>query len=82
MITEYIEAALAKATYEIIQDEEPYYGEIPGLQGVWASGKTLEECCHNLAEAIEDWVLLSIAKGLPIPALGEVAIQLPKKVAA
>ena len=82
MITEYIEAALAKVTYEIIQDEEPYYGEIPGLQGVWASGKTLEECRCNLAEAIEDWVLLSIAKGLPIPALGEVAIQLPKKVAA
>ena len=82
MITEYIEAALAKATYEIIKDEEPYYGEIPGLQGVWASGKTLEECRRNLAEAIEDWVLLSIAKGLPIPALGEVAIHLPRKVAA
>ena len=82
MITEYIEAALARATYEIIQDEEPYYGEIPGLQGVWASGKTLEECRRNLAEAIEDWVLLSVAKGLPIPALGEVAIHLPKKVAA
>ncbi len=82
MITEYIEAALAQATYEIIQDEEPYYGEIPALQGVWASGKTLEECRRNLAEAIEGWVLLSIAKGLPIPALGEVAIHLPKKVAA
>jgi len=82
MITEYIEAALARATYEIIQDEEPYYGEIPGLQGVWASGKTLEECRHNLAETVEDWVLLSIAKGLPIPALGEASIHLPKKVAA
>ena len=62
MITEYIEAALARATYEIIQDEEPYYGEIPGLQGVWASGKTLEECRRNLAETVEDWVLFSIAK--------------------
>lgn len=82
MITEYIEAALARATYEIIQDEEPYYGEIPGLQGVWASGKTLEECRRNLAETVEDWVLLSIAKGLPIPALGEASIRLPKKVAA
>ena len=82
MITEYIEAALAKATYEIIQDEEPYYGEIPGLQGVWATGKTLGECRRNLAETVEDWVLLSIAKGLPIPALGGVAINLPKKVNA
>jgi hypothetical protein len=41
MITEYIAAALAKAHYEIIEDEEPYYGEIPELPGVWASGKTV-----------------------------------------
>ena len=82
MITEYIEAALRRATYEIIEDEEPYYGEVPGLQGVWATGKTLEECRRNLAETVEDWVLFSIAKGLPIPALGEVSISLPKKVKA
>ena len=82
MITEYIEVALARATYEIIKDEEPYYGEVPGLQGVWATGKTLEECRRNLAETVEDWVLFSIAKGLPIPALGEVSISLPKKVKA
>lgn len=82
MITEYIEAALARATYEIIQDEEPYYGEVPDLQGVWASGKTLEECRSNLAETIEDWVLLSVARGMPIPALGEASIRLPKKVTA
>jgi predicted RNase H-like HicB family nuclease len=31
-----------KATYEIIDDPEPSYGEIPGLRGVWATGKTLE----------------------------------------
>ena len=82
MITEYIEAALSRAAYEIIQDEEPYYGEIPSLRGVWASGKTLEECRRNLAETVEDWVLLSIAKGLPIPTLGEASIRVPKKVAA
>jgi len=82
MITEYIAAALARATYEIIKDTEPYYGEIPGLQGVWASGKTLEECRRNLAETVEDWVLLSIAKGLPIPTLGKASIRVPKKVAA
>ena len=43
MIVEYIEAALAKAKYEIIRDDEPYYGEVPALKGVWATGKTLEE---------------------------------------
>jgi predicted RNase H-like HicB family nuclease len=67
MLLEYIEAALEKARYEIIQDEEPYYGEVPPLPGVWATGKTLEDCRRNLADAIEDWVLFSVAKALPIP---------------
>jgi Uncharacterised protein family (UPF0150). len=42
MLTEYIQEALRRARYEIIDDEEPYYGEVPELQGVWATGKTLE----------------------------------------
>jgi predicted RNase H-like HicB family nuclease len=82
MLLQYIQTALEYAHYEIIQDEEPFYGEVPPLKGVWASGKTLEECRRNLAEAIEDWVLFSVAKGLPIPALGEVTIRLPEKAPA
>jgi len=34
MIIEYIEAAMSKAKYELIEDEEPYYGEVPELKGV------------------------------------------------
>jgi len=82
MLLQYIQTALEYAHYEIIEDAEPFYGEVPPLGGVWATGKTLEECRRNLAEAIEDWVLFSIAKGLPIPALGQVAIRLPEKVPA
>jgi len=67
MIVEYIEAALGKAKYDIIRDEEPYYGEVPGLKGVWATGKTLEECRRNLSEVIEGWIIVRIKKGLPIP---------------
>lgn len=43
MIVEYIHEALKRAEYEIIDDDEPYYGEVPELKGVWAQGKTLEE---------------------------------------
>ena len=39
---------LERAKYEIIDDEELDYGEVPELEGVWATGKTLEECCRNL----------------------------------
>jgi predicted RNase H-like HicB family nuclease len=41
MFSEYINAAMKNAHYEIIEDEEPYYGEIAELKGVWATGKTL-----------------------------------------
>jgi len=62
MIIEYIEAALSKAKYEIINDEEPFYGEVPGLQGVWATGKTLEECRENLREVIDGWIIVRLRK--------------------
>jgi predicted RNase H-like HicB family nuclease len=54
MFCEYIQAATSKAVYEVIDDEEPYYSEVPELKGVWASGKTEEECRENLQMAIED----------------------------
>jgi predicted RNase H-like HicB family nuclease len=81
MLLQYIQTALDRAHYELIEDEQPFYGDVPELEGVWATGPTLEACRNNLAEAIEDWLLFSIAKGLPIPALGEVAIRLPDKLA-
>jgi predicted RNase H-like HicB family nuclease len=76
MLTEYVEEALRRARYEIIiDDEEPYYGEVDDLKGVWATGKTLEECRSNLKEVIEGWILISIKKGLTIPKLGEFEIK-------
>ena len=75
MIAQYIEAALSRAKYEIIEDEEPYYGEVPELEGVWATGKTLEECRRNLAEVIDGWLVVRLRKGLDIPPIGEHKIE-------
>jgi len=75
LITQYIEAALNRARYEIIEDEEPYYGEVPELEGVWAAGKTLEECRRNLAEVIDGWLVVRLRRGLEIPPLGEHKIE-------
>lgn len=77
MITEYINAAMEKAKHEIIKDELPYYGEVSGLKGVWASGKTLEECRRNLAETIEEWIIIRLKKGLPIPPIGKMKFEEP-----
>lgn len=81
MLTEYLQAAMDRARYELIEDSEPYYGEIPGLDGVWATGRTLEECRRHLARALEDWLLFSLARGLPIPALGKVRLKPPVALA-
>jgi len=69
VIIEYINEALKKAKYEIINDEEPYYGEIPEIKGVWASGKSLEECRQQLRETLDEWLILSFKKNLPIPGI-------------
>ena len=81
MLTEYLMAGLESAHFEIIDDAEPYYGHIPALKGVWATGKTLEECRRNLASALEDWVLFSIARGQELPTLNGISIVLPQRVA-
>ena len=75
MISEYLAAAMRRATYEIINDPEPYYGEIPDCPGVWAGGRTLEECRRALQETLEGWLILSLQKGLPIPTLDGIALR-------
>ena len=82
MLTQYIQQAMENSRYELIEDEEPYYGEIPGLDGVWATGKTLEECRRHLREAVEDWLLFSIANGFSVPPLQDIVIRMPDKVLA
>ena len=81
MLTEYIEEALRRAHYEIIDDEEPFYGEVKELKGIWASGKSLEECRIHLKDVIEGWLLLSVKHNKQIPALGTLRIQEIEEVA-
>lgn len=81
MLLDYLKAAIEHAHYEIIEDQEPFYGDIPGLQGVWATGETLEACRRNLMAALEDWVFFSLYRGEDLPSFGEVSLALPRKSA-
>ncbi|HHV81773.1 MAG TPA: type II toxin-antitoxin system HicB family antitoxin [bacterium] len=74
MLSEYIEEALKRAHYEFIEDEESFYGEIKELPGVWATGQTLEECRENLRGVLEEWIVLSLRRGIPIPKIGDFTI--------
>jgi len=82
MFCEYIHAALSQATYEMIEDDEPFYGEVPQLRGVWAIGKTLEECRENLKGVIEGWIALRLRLGLDIPPINGLTIDMPASAEA
>ena len=77
MLTDYIDAAMRKAHYEILPDGEGFYGSIEGLQGVWANADTLEDCRRELQEVLEEWIVLGLQMGHLIPAIGglELAVR-------
>lgn len=77
MIRQYVEAALRGARYEKLEDGT-FYGEVPRLRGVLATAETLEECRDQLAEVVEEWVLVRVARGLPVPALGRIQVKVKK----
>jgi predicted RNase H-like HicB family nuclease len=74
MFAEYIASALGHAEYEIMDGEEPepYYAHIPDLPGVWATGKTLEDCRNELISVIEGWIALRLRMGDPIPTIAAI----------
>ena len=81
MFSEYIDSALETARYRLIDDTEPYYGEIPVCRGVWATGRTLEECRRNLKDTLEGWIIVSLKKGLTLPVVKGRTIKPAKKIA-
>ena len=63
MLNQFIAKKLKAARYKILKDGS-YFGEIPGLMGVWANAKNLEDCRRELGEVLEDWVFLQIRDGM------------------
>jgi predicted RNase H-like HicB family nuclease len=77
MLTAYIQAAMRHATYEILEENEGFYGEIPGLQGVLGSAPTLEGCREDLQAALEGWLLLGLRLGHTIPPVDGIDLMAP-----
>lgn len=67
MLTDYIAAAMRHATYEMIEDENPFYGEIPVCPGVWANQSSSDKCTEELQSVLEEWILLHIRDRIPLP---------------
>jgi len=77
MITKYIDEALHRATYEVA-DGDAFCATVAGLPGVIATGRSLETCRDQLAEVVEEWVLVRVSRGLTVPRLGSVRVQVKR----
>ena len=75
LLAEYIETAMRNAVYEILEDDGSCFGTVPGFQGAWANADTVEECRKELAEVLEDWIVLGIEHGHEIPVLPSIALH-------
>lgn len=80
MLLDYAEAALTKARYSIVQGRERYFGQVPGLRGVWATGRTLAQCRGKLREVIDGWIVVRLQHRLKVPAIGKYQIKGPKRI--
>lgn len=79
MIREYVDEALRRAHYDKL-DDGTFCAEVADLQGVLATGATLEACRDQLAEVVEEWVLVRVARGLAVPALDAIEVKVQKAV--
>ena len=66
MLSQYINAAMAHAAVDRLDDGD-YYGEIPELPGVWATGPTSGACLDALREVLEEWLLIGLRHDAAIP---------------
>ncbi len=76
MLTQYIQAALHRARFEILSEDGTFYGEIPICNGVFANAETLEKCREQLAEVLEGWIFLRIHRNLPLPIIDDIGLEI------
>jgi predicted RNase H-like HicB family nuclease len=73
MLTAYIQTAMRRAKYELLEDDT-FYAEIPALPGVYANAKTLEACREELQEVLEGWIILGLRLGHPLPEIDRIRL--------
>lgn len=73
MLTDYIQAAMRHAAYEKLEDGS-FYGEIPDCQGVWSQELTLELCRETLQEVLEEWIVMKLRDGDPLPPIDGIGV--------
>jgi predicted RNase H-like HicB family nuclease len=75
MLVEYIQKAIENAEYKKLEDGS-WFAEIPGFEGVWANGKSVEECRKELMEVLEEWLVFKIRDKDYIPVVNGIDLNI------
>ena len=74
ILKEYVHQALRQAVYDKLEDQT-FAARIPGCPGVVAFAPTLYRCERELRSTLEDWILLGLKLGHPIPVIGDIDLN-------
>ncbi len=74
ILTSYVEQALSLAIYDKLKDGT-FAGGIPPCKGVVAFGASLQECQDELRSTLEDWMLVGLKLGHPLPIIGNIDLN-------
>jgi len=74
ILTEYVHQALERAVYDKLEDET-FAARIPVCPGVVAFAPTLYRCERELRSTLEDWILLGLKLGHPLPVIGGIDLN-------
>ncbi|MBI5967498.1 MAG: type II toxin-antitoxin system HicB family antitoxin [Deltaproteobacteria bacterium] len=74
ILTEYVNQLVAQAVYDKLEDGT-FAGRIPQCKGVVAFGGTLRECEDELRSTLEDWILVGLKLGHPLPVVDEIDLN-------
>jgi len=74
ILSEYISLSMAQATYDKLEDGT-FAGRIPACPGVIAFAGTLRLCEEELRSTLEDWLLVGLKMGHPLPVIGNLNLN-------
>ena len=74
ILSNYVEQSMAQAAYDKL-DDGTFHGRIPLCKGVAAFGNTLNECEQELRSTLEDWILVGLKLGHPLPVIGGIDLN-------
>ena len=78
VLSDYIRQAMEQAEFDKL-DDGTFGGTVPPCAGVLAFGSTLRECETELRSTLEDWILVGIKMGHPLPVMGGIDLNMEPK---